>query len=304
MKQAAHHNQQGPHGKQGEEDEPGRQGPRRRLAAFLGWACSVLTARPSTPHVLEVPNWTVTLFRWSLGLALVTWRYLWLTTPLHRREEAGDVHDLPPPLPEHWVDERNQPLEHGAGPLFHRVFTVCIDEPTLTAQELISTLTVDLNQAVPSEVTSVDKLSDCSGPLAVGDEMVVRMPGPWDGPVRVVDCTETSFRFATLDDHMEAGQIEFRARTRGSSLQFEIEAWARPCSPMVNLLYTHLRLAKEIQLNMWVRFCLATADIARGRVRGGVTIHTRVVEERHWCQTPTQALPEVRLAQHVEVPAR
>jgi hypothetical protein len=304
MKQTAHHNQQNPHGKQVEKGEPGEQGPRRRLAASLGRACSVLTARPSNPHELEAPHWTATLFRWSLGLALVSWRYLWQTTPLHRREEAGDVRDLPPPLPEHWIDERNQPLEHGAGPLFHRVFTVCIDEPTMTAQELISVLAVDLNQAVPSEVTSVDKQSDRCGPLAVGDEMVVRMPGPWDGPVRVVDCTETSFRFATLDDHMEAGQIEFRARPRGRSLQFEIEAWARPCSPLVNLLYTHLRLAKEIQLNMWVRFCLATADIARGRVRGGVTIHTRVVEERHWRQAPTRDVPEVRLAQPAEVPAR
>jgi hypothetical protein len=211
MKQAARHNQQGPHGKQGEQDEPGEQGP-RRLAASLRRACSVLTARSSTPHELEVPHWTATLFRWSLGLALVSWRYLWLTTPLHRREEAGDVHDLPPPLPEHWVDERNQPLEHGAGPLFHRVFAVCIDEPTMMAQELISVLAADLNQAVPSEVTSVDKQSDRCDPLAVGDEMVVRMPGPWDGPVRVVDCAETSFRFATLDDHMEAGQIEFPAR--------------------------------------------------------------------------------------------
>jgi hypothetical protein len=73
---------------------------------------------------------------------------------------------------------------------------------------------------------------------------------------------------------------------------------------MGNLLYTYLRLAKEIQLNMWVRFCLATAGIARGRVRGGVTIHTRVVEERHWRQASTRELPEVRLAQHVEVPAR
>jgi len=297
MKQAAHHNQRGPHGKQGEKDAPGGQGPGRRLAACLGRACSVLTARPSNPHVLESPHWTATLFRWSLGLVLVSWRYLWLTTPLHRREEAGDVNDLPPPLPEHWVDERSQPLAHGAGPLFHRVFTVCIDEPTMTAQELISTLAVDLNQAVPSEVTSVDKQSDRCGPLAVGDEMVVRMPGPWDGPIRVVDCTETSFRFATLDDHLEAGQIEFRARPRGRSLEFQIEAWARPCSPMVNLLYTHLRLAKEIQLNMWVRFCLATVDIARGRVRGGVTIHSRVVEEHHWRQAPTRDLPEVRLTQ-------
>jgi hypothetical protein len=264
----------------------------------------VLTVRSSNPHELEIPHWTATLFRWSLGLALVTWRYLWQTTPLHRREEAGDVHDLPPPLPERWVDEGNQLLEQGAGPLFHRVFAICIDEPTMTAQELILVLAADLNHAAPSEVTSVDKQSDCSDPLAVGDEMVVRMPGPWDGPVRVVDCTETSFRFATLDDHMEAGQIEFRARPRGRSLQFEIEAWARPSSPTVNLLYTYLRLAKEIQLNMWVRFCLATADIVRGRLRGGVTIHTRVVEERHWRQASTRDLPEHGLAQHAEAPAR
>src|ERR1044072_8104734 len=51
MKQAAHHNQRGPHGKQGEKDAPGEHGPGRRLAACLGRACSVLTARPSNPHV-------------------------------------------------------------------------------------------------------------------------------------------------------------------------------------------------------------------------------------------------------------
>ena len=52
--------------------------------------------------------------------------------------------------------------------------------------------------------------------MEVGDEYVVRMPGPWDGPVRVVEVTPTSFRLATLDGHLEAGQIEFRAR-RGTA---------------------------------------------------------------------------------------
>ncbi len=241
---------------------------------------SVLTTRPAQPHDLDAPHWATTLFRWTLGPVLVSWRYLRQATPLHRREEAGDVNDLPPPLPEHCVDERDQPFEHGVGPLFHRVFAVHIEETTMTAEELISTLAKDLNQAVPSEVTFVDKHSDGSDGLAVGEQLVVRMPGPWDGPVRVVDRTETSFRLATLRNHMEAGQIEFRARPRDRSLQFEIEAWARPSSPMVDLLYTHLWLAKEVQLNMWVRFCLATADIAHGHVRDGVTIHTRVVEEQ------------------------
>lgn len=40
-----------------------------------------------------------------------------------------------------------------------------------------------------------------------GDEFVVRMPGPWDGPVRVVRRDESSFRLATLDGHLEAGEI-------------------------------------------------------------------------------------------------
>jgi hypothetical protein len=229
----------------------------------------------------RLPRWVTILFQWSLGMALVSWRYLWQIMPLHRTVQVGNVDDLPPPLPEHCIDERSQPLERGAGPLFHRVFSVRIDGATMTAQELISALAADLNQAVPSEVTSVDKDSD---DLAVCDEMVVRMPGPWDGPVRVVERTDTSFRLATLVNHMEAGQIEFRARPRGTSLQFEIEAWARPGSPIVNLLYTHLRLAKEIQLNMWVRFCQGAAEVAGGRVRGGVTINTRVVEESQWRQ--------------------
>lgn len=229
----------------------------------------------------RLPRWVTILFQWSLGMALVSWRYLWQITPLHRTVQVGNVDDLPPPLPEHCIDERSQPLERGAGPLFHRVFSVRIDGATMTAQELISALAADLNQAVPSEVTSVDKDSD---DLAVCDELVVRMPGPWDGPVRVVERTDTSFRLATLVNHMEAGQIEFRARPRGTSLQFEIEAWARPGSPIVNLLYTHLRLAKEIQLNMWVRFCQGAAEVAGGRVRGGVTINTRVVEESQWRQ--------------------
>ncbi|HEY3691801.1 MAG TPA: DUF1990 family protein [Pseudonocardiaceae bacterium] len=233
----------------------------------------------------HVPQWATILFRWSLGMVLVSWRYLWQIMPLHRTVQVGDVDDLPPPLPGHCIDECSQPLERGAGPLFHRVFAVCIDGTTMTAQELISTLAADLNRAVPSEVTSVDKDSDG---LAVGDELTVRMPGPWDGPVRVVDRTETSFRLATLLNHMEAGQIEFRAWPRGSSLQFEIEAWARPGSPLVNLLYTHLRLAKEIQLNMWVRFCQGAAEVAGGRVRGGVTINTRVVEESQWRRPAAQ----------------
>jgi hypothetical protein len=70
-----------------------------------------------------------------------------------------------------------------------------------------------LRQAVVSVLVGTELFEKVGGEmdsLAVGDEFVVRMPGPWDGPARVVSRTPTSFRLATLDGHLEAGQIEFR----------------------------------------------------------------------------------------------
>ena len=229
-----------------------------------------------------IVRWSTILARWTLGVLLVSWRYLWAITPLHRSVEAGDATDLPPSLPDQLVDDRSQLMESGTGPLFRRLFAVEIQGASLTASELIAQVTTDLNQAVPSEVTTVERISGVPGALATGDEIVVRLPGPWDGPVRVVHRTGTSFRLATLAGHLEAGQIEFRARPSGSQLRFEIEAWARPSNRAIDLLYSHLRLAKEIQLNMWVRFCLTAADLAGGRARGGVTIRTRVVDQPLW----------------------
>jgi hypothetical protein len=103
------------------------------------------------------------------------------------------------------------------------------------------------------------------------------MPGPWDGPVRVVRRDEASFRLGTLAGHLEAGEIEFRAKPDGDALHFEIESWARAGDRLSALLYNKLRLAKEIQLNMWSHFCLRTARLAGGRPQGGITIRTRWV---------------------------
>jgi len=106
---------------------------------------------------------------------------------------------------------------------------------------------------------------------------VVRMPGPWDGPVRVIGRDATSFRLATLDGHLEAGEIEFRAARDGDVLHFEIESWARAGDRLSDLMYNKLRLAKEIQLNMWTHFCIRAAALAGGRPKGGITISTRWV---------------------------
>jgi len=135
----------------------------------------------------------------------------------------------------------------------------------------------NLNRASP-EMAVFRHTRGRPGGLRRGDELVVRMPGPWDGPVRVVHRDPTSCRLATLDGHLEAGEIEFRAAADGDSLRFEIESWARAGDRLADLLYNRLRLAKEIQLNMWSHFCIRAAALAGGRLSGGVTIRTRKVD--------------------------
>jgi hypothetical protein len=221
--------------------------------------------------------WTAAL--WPVGIALTSWHYMWRTTPMHRSEEQGDAADLPPALPEAWVDCDLQPIEEGVGPLFHRLYRVRIREARLSPDEVIGSLRVDPNRAAPTELARFLKTRDARGRFGVGEELVVRMPGPWDGPVRVVETTTTSFRLATLAGHLEAGQIEFRARQTDGMLCFEIESWARSGDRVSNLLYHHLRMAKEVQLHMWTSFLEEVASLAEGRRTGGVEIISRKVDE-------------------------
>ncbi|MDQ3716563.1 MAG: DUF1990 family protein [Actinomycetota bacterium] len=215
-----------------------------------------------------------TVLRWPVGIAVVGWRYLWRTTPLHRSEEQGDTTDLPSGWDDSGSDGRRQRIGAGVGPLLHRSFAVRIVGSPRSPSELIDLVTANLNRASP-EMAEFRKTRGEDGPLHQDDEFVVRMPGPWDGPVRVERRDAESFLLATLDGHLEAGLIEFRVSPDGDDLRFSIESWARAGDRLSHLLYNRLRLAKEVQLNMWTHFCVQTAALAGGRLRGGVTIRTR-----------------------------
>jgi hypothetical protein len=219
-----------------------------------------------------------TVLGWPLGIAVVSWRYMWRTTPLHRSEEEGGAADLSG-LADEQTGDRRQPAAAGVGPLLHRCYSVTIADTQMTPEKLMDRVADRLNQASP-EMAMFRKTRGAEGGLREGDELVVRMPGPWDGPVRVAHRDATSFRLDTLEGHLEAGQIEFRASRAGDLLCFEIESWARAGDRLSNLMYNKLRLAKEIQLNMWTHFCIRAATLAGGRLRGGVTIRT------HWVDWP------------------
>jgi Domain of unknown function (DUF1990) len=223
------------------------------------------------------------VLRWPIGLALITWRYLWRITPVYRHDEDGGPDDLPSPLPDGVDGDGVQGLADGFGPLLHRRYAVRVVDPRKGPEQVVAQLATDPNSAAPEDAAVFVKAKEGGdtsfGQMEVGDEYVVRMPGPWDGPVRVVHRTPTSFRFATLKGHLEAGEIEFRARCEGDDLVFEIESWARSGDRLSNLIYNTLLLAKEIQLNLWTETCLGVARNSGGRLADGVRVHTRRVDD-------------------------
>jgi uncharacterized protein (UPF0548 family) len=220
---------------------------------------------------------TTTALRWPVGVALTSWRYLWRTTPMSRSEAAGSWdEDAPLPLPDEIEEDDLQRVGDGAGPHFHRHYAISIRDPELTADELMQLVQADPNRPAPSEFGTFQKVRGAEGSMRVGDEYVVRMPGPWDGPVRVVRTTPRSFRLVTLGGHLEAGQIEFRVEGQ-NPLEFHIESWARSATRLSHLLYDRLRMSKEVQFHMWTSFLERVLAISGGRRDGRLRIDTRKV---------------------------
>jgi hypothetical protein len=230
-------------------------------------------------HRLSLSRRLGTAVRWPVGIALTSWRYMWRITPLHRSEMAGELAtDAPPELPEGVRHDEVQHPAAGAGPLFHRRYRARIRDARLGPGELVARITADLDRVAPSEFASFHKVLGSHATMALGDEYVVRMPGPWDGPVRVIERTPSSFAFVTLDGHLEAGQIRFAAEG-GDMLEFRIESWARSGDRLSNVLYHHLRMSKEVQLHMWTSMLERIAELAGGRLTGGIEIRTWRVDD-------------------------
>jgi hypothetical protein len=205
---------------------------------------------------------------------------MWRITPLHRRELQGTMgDDGPPPLPAGVSQEEAQLAEAGVGPLYHRRYQARIADPDLSPEALVGRIVANPNRVAPTEFARFSKVFGDKGGMVPGDEYVVRMPGPWDGPVRVVDVTPTSFRLVTLESHLEAGQIEFRAEPDGGAIVFTIESWARSGDQLSRVMYQRLRMAKEVQLHMWTSFLEHAVRLAGGRLEGGIDVETRIVDD-------------------------
>ena len=241
----------------------GGAGPSRRMRRRLPYARRIATVA-----------------RWPLGILLTSWRYMWRITPIHRLEQDGSLEgDFPPEIPAAADTADLQLAADGSGPLFHRTFQITLANSKLSPAELMRRIQADPNAVAPGEFVHFGKVSGSRDRMAPGDEFIVRMPGPWDGPVRVLEADELSFRMATLAGHLEAGQIRFRAWQEGGRLCFRIDTWARSGDRLSDLLYDRLRFAKEVQLHMWTSFLEGVGRVSGGRRDERLQVVTRRLDQ-------------------------
>lgn len=215
---------------------------------------------------------------WSIGLPVATWRHLTGSIPIYRSHR--DIADVPDTFPRDDAvlpagPGRLQRPADGVGPRYIRHYGIRITGSRLSAEELLDRLAQRPDDVSPSEISHFEKQHGAPGRLRIGDEYLIRIAGPWDGPVRVIDRQPASFRLATLAGHMEAGEIEFRATDAGRGrIELTITSWARSGDALFDLLY-RLGISRELQLYMWARFLAASARTAGGRVEDGVRLHTQ-----------------------------
>ena len=162
----------------------------------------------------------------------------------------------------------------GTGPLNHRHYRVHIVDSRLEPAALIEAFRRDPNRFSPTSFATFEPSPGPEGPQ-VGDEITVRLPGPWDGPVTVVAVEPTLLRFETREGHMEAGWIEFTARLdQQDATVFEIESLARSGDELFDALYHPGKIARFVQTEMWVRVLEAAVSISGGRCQGRPVVDT------------------------------
>jgi len=160
------------------------------------------------------------------------------------------------------MQDEIQTQSDGAGPMYHRIYAVDLavdyDKALKTMHQVMS----DPNVFSPQAIARFEKTAGRPGVLAEGDEFMVHITAPWNGPVRVAHVNENSFSLLTREGHIEAGRIEFRLVRRGERARFEIESLTRSKDQIVNFFYDKLRLAQFAQTEMWELYCKAFAEHA------------------------------------------
>lgn len=236
---------------------------------------------PASDPAFEPSSLVRNMARLAVGAPPFVAQHVLRQRYLRRRTLDVDVlsDSLPPVLP---LTDGTAPQtrDDGCGPIVARTHSVTIRDAQLSAAELMAEFRRAPNRFVPWHIAGFFSNGEPATELAPGDQLVVELPGPWNGPVRVDSATDTELMLITLPGHMEAGHIRFRTSTTADGdIVFEIRSWARAGDELFRRLYLGVRLAHEAQTAMWAHTCDRAVAVSGGRRRSPISSSTETLRD-------------------------
>ena len=204
---------------------------------------------------------------WIVGAPLAIFRFLRREIPIVQIDPSQLAAPLPPADPESARRER----EDGTGPVLHRLYRATIREPKLTANRLLAIVAADPNVIAPSEVVRFEKTRGEAGRLQEGDELLIRMAGPWNAPVKVARRWEEGIRLVATRGHPQLGELELRARDADGRIVMEIQTRERAAGLGFRLLQ-RIGLIRRMQAYTWAEMLENSAQLVGGRRLEQVTV--------------------------------
>ena len=187
----------------------------------------------------------------------------------------------PPPVPVHLFDDEVQLEGEGFGRLLGRQYIVRL-RTDFTAPAVFAAIAQHLSALVPDELAAFEKTTGTSSQLEVGDEFDIRIFGPWNGRVRVIEVTPSAFAFVTLKGHPEAGRIRFAVAddaTDAGVVVVGITSWARCRDATVEMGYDQLGIGKRLQTTTWTTFLDRVVVLAAAKRVGMIDVSEQEIDE-------------------------
>jgi hypothetical protein len=197
---------------------------------------------------------------WAVGAPLAVFRFLRREIPL----EEVDAAEAPVRLPADEPDPAHREQEQATGPVIHRLYSASIRAPTLSSERLMAIVAADPNVIAPVEVVRFERKGGGRGALRKGEQLVIRMAGPWNAPVEVTRRWRNGFRLAATRGHPQLGQVEVRTRDRGDDIVMEIQTRERAAGRGFRLLQ-RVGLVRRMQTYTWAEMLENAAQLAGGR---------------------------------------
>lgn len=200
------------------------------------------------------------------------WRQRYLERDDH---EVMDFTEPMPPVDPITSGSPAQTRDDGCGPIVMRTFDVRIENADLSPSELMTAFRERSHAFVPRHIAGFTRQDHTIESMDAGDEFVVEIPGPWNGPVRVDSVDDASVLLVTLEGHMEAGHIRFAVvEDEDEGYRFQIRSWARAGDELFEQLHLVVGVAREAQTAMWAHTCDRAVAVSGGTRHSAISVRT------------------------------